>query len=73
MISGMTNKIASVSAIDTSRTSTDGESGKNEHSSCKETKRIEGGAAKKEPLYNRSRQREKLLCLQGIWAYNLTL
>ena len=67
-ISGMAKKVASVSAMNT-----DGESGKNKCSGSKGTERTEGGATKKELLCNRSRQREKLLCLQRIWAHSSIL
>jgi len=73
MTSSMAKEATNVSAAGTSRTSTNGGSREDKHSSSKEAGRIENGATKERLLYNRGRQREELLYLQQIWAYSLTL
>jgi len=64
---------ANAFSVGDNRTCSDRRSRENEYSSGERIRTRDGGSSKKGPLCNESGQREKLLCLQRIWAHGLSL
>ena len=64
---------ANAFSVGDNRACSDKRSRENEYSSGERIRTRDGGFPKKESLYDGSGQRKKLLCLQRIWEYGLSL